>query len=84
MNAVSIFAPYSLFRMSPETSHRGIRVLPRPSTVRYTDLGALASGPYSVRAAPSSGIPSILSTEVPAISAGLAADAAVSAATELP
>lgn len=46
---------------------------PSPSTVRYTDLGALASGPYSVRTAPSSRVPSILLTEVPVTSAESAA-----------
>ena len=84
MNTVTIFTPYFLFRTSPRYLTMASEFIPSRFTVRYTDLGAFASSPYSSRTASSSRIRSILFTEMPVISTELATNAAVSAATELP
>ena len=84
MKTVSIFTPYFFFRTPPRYFTIASEFSPGRSTVRYTDLGAFAPGPYSARTTSSSRIPSIPFTGMPVISTESATDAAVSAATELP
>ncbi len=61
-----------------------IAIFPKRSTVRYTDLGALASGPYSARTISLYDNQSKRLTDNPVISTELATNATVSATTELP
>jgi hypothetical protein len=81
MNTVPIPTPYLLFRTygTMEPLH-GLGC----STVRYTDRGAFASNPYSLRTTSSSNSLYKRFTDKPVISTDVETNAIVSATTELP